>query len=65
MNNGDLPAMTVGIGNFQGLSKREYFAAIAMQGMLACADEWYDNEYCARYALKQADCLLAELEKSK
>lgn len=50
----------------QGLTKREHFAAIAIQGMIACeygakvsAAQW------ARDAVEVADALLAELEKSK
>jgi hypothetical protein len=50
---------------FDGLTKREYFAAMAMQGLLAsCAGE---HEYpiadkIAR-AVEMADALLSELEK--
>lgn len=47
-----------------GLTKREYFAAMAMQGMQA------DNpglgctpEYIAKYAVRMADALIAELNK--
>lgn len=55
----------------QGLSKREYFAGLAMQGILAS----HANPGALGYALKNhmdipveavkhADALLAELEKS-
>lgn len=52
-----------------GLTKREYFAIMAMQGVLA----WYANPrirpegqtaaIAAADALKLADCLIAELSK--
>lgn len=49
-----------------GLTKRELFAAMAMQGLLANSDpntnEWAADQV-ARYAVKQADVLLAELER--
>lgn len=57
-----------------GLTKREYFAAMAMQGLLAC-----DGEHClsaaltfkdhceerSKVAITYADALLAELERTK
>ena len=48
-----------------GLTKREYFAALAMQGFCAAPDS---NGGCdifsiAATAVRQADALLAELEK--
>lgn len=47
-----------------GLTKREYFAAMAMQGLLAQdADLNWGAPLIARYAVEQADELLAELEK--
>lgn len=45
-----------------GLTKREYFAAIAMQGLLAC--ESNNNESYARiaeWAVKHADALITAL----
>lgn len=45
-----------------GLTKREIFAAIAMQGILANA--FRSNEPVEVEAVKQADKLIAELEKS-
>lgn len=64
-------------GNFwtTGLSKREYFAAMAMQGILASRDlqicllkdlkhDGTTHDNCiAVYAVKQADELLKALEK--
>ena len=49
--------------NFTSLTKREYFAAMAMQGLLA-------NDSClitskARDAVKAADALIEELNKTK
>ncbi len=49
-----------------GLTKREYFAALAMQGFCQSAD-WCsnDDEECARVSIKQADALIIELNKEK
>ena len=51
---------------FVGLTKRELFAAMAFQGMLAAdgTTDW-DPENAANYAVKCADALLAELAKVK
>ena len=48
-----------------GLSKREYFAAMAMQGMLASGISERNSGpvSLAMSAVEQADALLAELEK--
>lgn len=51
-----------------GLTKREYFAAMAMQGLLASRKEWVSDgrsnfEIAASLSLKYADALLAELNK--
>lgn len=50
-----------------GLSKREYFAAMAMQGILAGLPESaaYDVTEGARTAVLHADALLYELERTK
>jgi hypothetical protein len=46
-----------------GLTKREYFAGIALQSFV---NNYYsDCEYCAKMSVKMADALLAELEKTK
>jgi hypothetical protein len=45
-----------------GLTKRELFAAMAMQGMAAIDAEWIP-EYVAGTALRMADALLSELAK--
>lgn len=53
-------------GVASGTSKRELFAAMAMQGILA-ADANNDVSYaeCAEWAVKQADALLEALESTK
>ena len=56
----------------EGLTKREYFAAMAMQGLLAADGQLSSHEdtelwtaaEIADYAVEQADALLAELERS-
>ena len=75
MNNADMPAMpiqfeyqesenTTQVELWRGLTKREHFAAMAMQGMLAndlhCQ---YEDEKVARCAVSVADALLLELDK--
>lgn len=49
----------------QGLTKREYFAAMAMQGYLASvpSDTIERPEYAASHAVKYADALINELNK--
>lgn len=84
MKNADMPAMPQAVqfgreyhkdfdGN--GLTKREYFAGLAMQGIVSCGESVnYAVTHNARhhngtpgaivdYALACADALLAELEK--
>ena len=59
------PKVTFGFG-YEGLTKREYFAAMAMQGLLSgeyrCATE-EQATIVARHAVQHADALLAELAK--
>lgn len=78
IKNGDLPAMPVGTvqlyesrcngGSWElgslGLTKREQFAAMAMQGLLSSNSNWRPN-VAAEIALLMADALLAELESAK
>ena len=45
-----------------GLFKREYFAAVAMQGLLACPDIAASREAIAEESVKQADELVKALE---
>lgn len=46
-----------------GLTKREYFAAKAMQGLLATGN--YNDNDIAYYAVSVADAVLEELENAK
>ena len=46
-----------------GLTKREYFAAMAMQGVLANPNYNGDYKHLSVVSVKVADALLAELEK--
>lgn len=46
----------------EGLTKREYFAAMAMQSI---AQLFSDANECANYSLKLADALIIELSKEK
>lgn len=50
-----------------GLTKREYFAAMAMQGLFAdmTKQDEYTFQDVALDAVQAADALLAELEKGK
>lgn len=50
-----------------GLTKREHFAAIAMQGLLGDADNTTDfsKKYLAQESVKYADALIEELNKGK
>ncbi len=48
-----------------GLTKRELFAAMALQGLCACSDVVGEDKDIARDAVEFADALLAELAKEK
>lgn len=50
----------------EGLTKREYFAAMAMIGLYSMKDAicWTDEDI-AKMSVKQSDALLAELEKTE
>jgi hypothetical protein len=50
----------------QGLTKREYFAAMAMIGLYSMKDAicWTDEDI-AKMSVKQSDALLAELEQTE
>ena len=67
MNNGDDPAVPVmdegEYGQHYGLTKREHFAAMAMQGMLSDSDIKATKDEFAAYAVNMADQLLKELDK--
>jgi hypothetical protein len=51
----------------EGLTKREYFAGLALQGI--CMQKYVqrdnDREAIAKWSVKMADAILAELEKTK
>lgn len=74
IKNGDLPAMPIEFNGFglyapeahTGLSKREQFAAMAMQGLLANG-AGYDltPERLAESSLAMTDALLEALERAK
>lgn len=74
MNNSDMPAMPVplnpgssfqGHGPADGLTKREYFAGLAMQASVIRGYWGERKQDKAREAIEEADALLAELEKTK
>lgn len=70
IKNGDMPAMPTQVNGgdiYGGLTKREYFAGLAMQGLLANA-YWNEPEYGPRTpesvaiaSEEYADALLKEL----
>lgn len=57
--------------NFQqyGLTKREYFAAMAMQGILSNSPDWEDSDRCLKWvsesSAKYADALIEALNKTE
>lgn len=67
MNNKDMPAFPATHNSLKGLSKREYFAALAMQGLLSYhhPEKSINHESVAREATICADALLTELSKSE
>ena len=82
IKNGDSPAMPlmltsemvaliksnpVQAGVASGISKREQFAAMAMQGLLSNSFQGPHRDYkpLARESIAYADALLAELERAK
>lgn len=46
-----------------GLTKREYFAALALQGLAADSNITTTPEYISARAVRFADALIAELNK--
>ena len=74
MDNADMPAMAQPVTlddygditvasdhdtDYMGLTKREHFAGLAMQSLLA----HYDADECASYAVEYANALLKALEQ--
>ena len=47
------------------ITKRELFAAMAMQGMLSNSNVDVSDEVCAKSAVELADALIAELAKGE
>jgi len=70
-NKGDEPSFPTSqvakyLWHYKGISKREYIAAKAMQGILAGWGYYPSNvENAAKQAVQQADALIAELNKEK
>ena len=62
-----ITAKDVAGAEYSGLTKREYIASLAMQGLLAsnhpCTYGHFLPEDVASHSVKFADALLAELEK--
>lgn len=48
-----------------GLTKREYFAALALQGILSHSDPVVFGKVAAEMAVKAADLLIEELNKEQ
>lgn len=48
---------------YSAITKREYFAGLAMQGMLSNPETYGDREIMMHEAVRNADALLNELEK--
>lgn len=46
-----------------GLTKREYFAAMAMQGILSSGDWPFDSQPIVKYSISLSDALINELNK--
>ena len=72
MKNGDMPTnpceiipdKSTGLSKYYlGLSKREYFAGLAMSELIGSRGT--ESSYAAELSVKYADALLAELEKTK
>jgi hypothetical protein len=66
MSNAEKPASPFTGMGYEGLTKREYFAGLAMQGWCAAdrARVWSFSEM-ASLSVAQADALLAALEKGE
>ena len=71
MTNSDMPAMPQEWEAYveaapSGLTKREYFAGLAMQSILAAdTDQSYSSGLIARQATEVADALLSALEQDQ
>lgn len=58
------PGSTTDEGNYDGLTKRELFAAMAMQGILSEGD-WTNMQSVAHDAVIAADALITALNKEQ
>ena len=70
IKNSDVPAMPLPLGNdttagCDGLTKREMMAMHMMSGLFSKYGDSFNEEEVARYAIRAADALLAELEHTK
>lgn len=52
-------------GPVLGLTKREYFAALAMQGMISASTHGFSFSVLASESVSMADALIAELNKTE
>jgi len=68
MNNAEMPINPVTLTNINGyalgLTKREHFASMALQGILSANEGKITANY-AHMAVRVADALLNELEQNK
>ena len=62
MENGKQPISDNQFEDNKGLTKLEYFAGLAMQGLV---DRHINYEVIAEHAVEYADALLKELERTK
>ena len=70
MNNGDLPITGQKSYSIKGLTKREHFAAMAMQNIVSSYNPYEQGEFdssdfalTAKLSVGLADALLKELDK--
>ncbi len=56
---------TLTLEPMSGLTKRELFAAMMMQGILASGTKAYGPSDCARVVVNWADFLIEELDKPR
>lgn len=67
MTNSEQPAFPLtefsSANGLLGITKREYFAAMAMNGYMASSEYMSTSEEIARIAIRTADELLRQLEK--
>lgn len=64
MENGKQPILDNQFEDNKGLTKREYFAGLAMQSLIISQTKWHTRDI-ACFAVKLSDTILAELDKPK